>query len=248
MKKNILLLTAALLFCTFQIMAQCTPDQTITKPLVPDSATGLPHAYANAQYGTTIQLKVPGSALYMGITVTIDSIKIVSVTGLPSSFSYVCNIPSNRAWPGNSFGCIYLSGNPSDAQQNTVNPIIVTIRAFGKLMGAPQTVDQPNDNYKIIIEMPQGIADVNSTKFSIDQNIPNPFTSETVIDYNVGKTGPVSFKVFNMLGKEVYCTQIRSEMGRNSYTYKPVNLGPGIYMYSIGSGQNTIVKRMIIGN
>ena len=245
--KNILLFTAVLIFCAFQIMAQCTPDNTITKPLVPDSATGLPHAFANSPYSTTIQLKVPGSAVYMGLTVTIDSIKIIGVSGLPSSFSYICNTPSGT-WPGNSYGCILLTGNPSVSQQNTINPIIVNIRAFGQVLGSPQSVDQPNDDYKIVIEMPQGIADINSTKFSVDQNIPNPFTSETVIDYNVGKTGPVSFKVFNMLGKEVYSTQIRSEMGRNTYTYKPTNLGPGIYMYSIGSGQNTIVKRMIIGN
>ena len=247
MKKNLLLITAILIMGAFQIMAQCTPDNTITKPLVPDSATGLPHAYANSPYSTIIQLKVPGSAVYSGLTVNIDSIKIISVSGLPASFSYVCNTP-NGSWVGNSYGCILLTGNPSISQQNTINPIVVNIRAYGLLLGSPQSVDQPNDDYKIVIEMPQGIADVNSAKFTVNQNTPNPFTSETQIDYNVSKMGLVNFKVFNMLGKEVFSTQIRSEVGRNSYTFKPVNLSPGIYMYTLGTNQNSVVKRMIIGN
>ena len=52
MKKNLLLITAILFCLTVQLMAQCTPDQTITKPLIPDSATGLPHAVAGTPYAT----------------------------------------------------------------------------------------------------------------------------------------------------------------------------------------------------
>ena len=247
MKKNLLLVTAILFCLTVQLMAQCTPDQTITKPLIPDSATGLPHAVVGTPYASTIFLKTPGSAMYQGIPVTIDSLKIMSVTGLPTGFSYVCNTP-NSSWPGNSFGCILLTGNPAQGQQNTTSPITVNIRIFGVFMGFATSVDQPNNSYKIIIDAPQGLSDISTNKFSLDQNMPNPFTSETNIDYTVTKNGPVSFKVFNMLGKEVFSTSIRSETGRNTYTFKPVNLGPGIYMYSIGSGSNTLVKRMIIGN
>ena len=228
-------------------MAQCTPDQTITKPLIPDSATGLPHAVAGTPYATTIFLKTPGSAMYNGIQVTIDSLQILGVTGLPSGFTYACNTPTST-WKGNSFGCIQLTGNPTQGQQNTTNPITVNIRVYGVFLATSIYVDQANNSYKIIIDAPQGIADISTNKFSLDQNMPNPFTSETNIDYTVTKNGPVSFKVFNMLGKEVFSTSIRSEAGRNTYTFKPVNLGPGIYMYSIGSGSNTLVKRMIIGN
>jgi hypothetical protein len=255
MKKNILLFAVLLFAGTVQIMAQCTPDVNITQPLVPDSATNLPHAIAGVAYSTTIYLKVPASSVYQGFPVNVDSIQITSVTGLTTvggtpNFSYVCDEP-NCAWDGGSFGCILLTGSPTLAQarQNTTYSLVVNVMAYAKFQGFPTSAPYTADDYKIVIDtLGAGVADIRTNKFSVEQNTPNPFVSETNIEYTVSKAGPINFRVYNMLGKEVYNTQLRSEIGRNNVTYRPSNLNPGIYMYSIGNGKNSQMKRMIITN
>lgn len=254
MKKNLLLAAALIFTATLQSLAQCTPDVSITKPLIPDSATNLPHAMAGQPYSTTIYLKVPATGVYSGMTVNIDSIQITSVSGLPqengsANFSYICNT-SSCGWPGNAFGCILLTGTPSinQARHSAVNSLTVNIMAYGKLFSAPASAPYTADDYKIVIDSTgTGIADIKTnTSFSVSQNTPNPFSTETSVEYHVVKSGMVSFKVFNLLGKEVFSTQFRAEAGRNKYNFKPSDMNPGIYMYSISSGGNTVVKRMIL--
>src|SRR4051794_16632445 len=107
--KKVLLLLAISLFISFAGHAQCTPDVTNTHVgILPDSATNLPHAVVGVPYSAVMQVYVPVDTVSGSITCDYDYVKIQTFTA-PSGYSYACN-PSNCTFPGNSHGCLLLSG------------------------------------------------------------------------------------------------------------------------------------------
>ena len=95
MKKT--LLTLSLAITSFFASAQCTPDSQFSAPgIYPDSATGLSTAYVGQAYNEVITIISPldTTVLYNGIplAVTVQTIELTSVTGLPASFTYDCAV------------------------------------------------------------------------------------------------------------------------------------------------------------
>jgi len=94
-----------------------------------------------------------------------------------------------------------------------------------------------------IIEEKNSIA----SGFSLGQNYPNPFTGTTTISYKVNASGHVFLKVYNIEGKEV-ATLVDRNMGPGSYTvqFDASGLPGGVYYYSMGTGNVTDIKSMIL--
>src|SRR4051812_1294579 len=127
--KRIILFTAILSLGVLYSYAQCIPDTSITHNeagIYPDSATGLPHAVVGVAYSTVIQLKV----LTDTSGVTVDSIDITNVTGLPAGFTYQCT-PSSCHFPGGSDACILLTGPaPTVAMAGQIYPLTVNATLY----------------------------------------------------------------------------------------------------------------------
>lgn len=93
-----------------------------------------------------------------------------------------------------------------------------------------------------------GINDSNAADaFALDQNIPNPFTNETVINYNLPQQYKnVSLVVYDLSGKQVTAFPI-NEKGTSSMTITADKLAEGIYIYSImADGKILDSKRMVV--
>ena len=89
-----ILLVSTFLFSAFFANAQCTPDPQYTAPgIYPDTATGLAPAYVDQSYSEDITVITPTDTvvdiLGQALQVTIDSISLTSVSGLPPNFSYL---------------------------------------------------------------------------------------------------------------------------------------------------------------
>ncbi len=84
-----------------------------------------------------------------------------------------------------------------------------------------------------------------SKSFSLMQNYPNPFNPSTQIKYSIVKDGPVTLKVYNMLGQEV-ATLVNQQQQAGNYTvnFNPGRLASGVYMYRIQSGSFSLTKKM----
>ncbi|MES2389699.1 MAG: T9SS type A sorting domain-containing protein [Bacteroidota bacterium] len=80
----------------------------------------------------------------------------------------------------------------------------------------------------------------------IKQNVPNPFTSSTTIDFTVPKASDVSVKVLNMLGQEVK-TLANEKMtaGNHSITWASENVAEGVYFINIVAGNMSDVKKVV---
>ena len=82
-------------------------------------------------------------------------------------------------------------------------------------------------------------------EFSISQNYPNPFNPNTTISYQVSFSGPVTIKVYDVLGDEV-ATLINEEQpaGRYEINFNATGLASGIYFYKINTGSFLSTKKM----
>lgn len=84
-------------------------------------------------------------------------------------------------------------------------------------------------------------------KYSLSQNNPNPFNPTTKIDYQIPKSGFVTLRIFDLLGREV-ATLVNEEKASGSYTieFNGSNLSSGTYFYRMESGTFIETKKMML--
>ena len=83
--------------------------------------------------------------------------------------------------------------------------------------------------------------------YKLDQNYPNPFNPSTNIEYSVPKSGWVTLKVFNLLGKEM-TTLVSGPATAGAYrvVFDATGFDSGVYMYQITVGDFTQVRKMTL--
>jgi hypothetical protein len=89
-------------------------------------------------------------------------------------------------------------------------------------------------------------------QYQLLQNYPNPFNPSTIIKYSLAQAGPVTVKVFDVLGREV-ATLVNGEnqpAGNHQVTFGSSSvqsgLSSGMYFYEIKSGSFRDVKKMML--
>lgn len=85
------------------------------------------------------------------------------------------------------------------------------------------------------------------TKFSLNQNYPNPFNPSTQIAFSTTKEGPVSLRVYDILGREV-ATLVNENRkpGEYSERFDATRFASGVYMYVLQSADGRLTSRMIL--
>jgi len=83
--------------------------------------------------------------------------------------------------------------------------------------------------------------------FSLSQNYPNPFNPTTKINFALPKSGLVSLKVYDMLGKEV-ATLVNEVKSAGTYAvdFNGASLSSGMYFYKISVNGFSDVKKMLM--
>ncbi len=85
------------------------------------------------------------------------------------------------------------------------------------------------------------------TEYTLSQNYPNPFNPSTIISYEIPKSGLVTIKIFDVLGREIE-TLVNEENnpGRYNEKFDGSNLASGLYFYRITSGKFSETKKMLL--
>jgi len=88
---------------------------------------------------------------------------------------------------------------------------------------------------------------ITPSSYSLSQNYPNPFNPVTKINFSLPKSGFVSLKVYDILGKEI-ASLVSSNMSAGSYSvdFDASRLSSGAYFYKIESNGFSDVKRMLL--
>ena len=252
MKKILLTLTLAIAF--FGAQAQCTPDpQFNIVGIYPDSTTGLTGAIVGQAYDEVITIISPvdTSTVILGqtISVTIQTIELTSVTGLPPSFSYDC-ATTNCIFAGGSTSCAVLSSpSPTSAEIGYHQIIMNTTTTVDAGIWGVQTQDDIIDYYYInVTNFTSVVNQFNDFTFELKDIFPNPVNSNSKIQFISGNSTDVVFTVFNHLGEKIEEKNIAATRGINDIEISANDYANGMYLYSINNGMQRVSKRMIVAN
>jgi len=81
----------------------------------------------------------------------------------------------------------------------------------------------------------------------LGQNYPNPFNPSTKIKFSLTEVGPVSLKVYDLLGSEV-ATLVNEELlaGEHEVSFEASSLASGVYIYTLRVGKHTEIRKMVL--
>ncbi len=83
--------------------------------------------------------------------------------------------------------------------------------------------------------------------YGLGEVYPNPVSTTTQINYNLGVSGPVTLEVYNVLGQNVG-TLVNSVQGAGAHTatFNAATLPDGMYYYKLQSGEFSATNSMVI--
>jgi len=82
--------------------------------------------------------------------------------------------------------------------------------------------------------------------FELLQNVPNPFSNTTTIEYKMPKADNVTLTVYDVAGKVLHVSQHIAEEGLNQIQLAKAELNAtGVMYYQIATANNTATKKMI---
>jgi hypothetical protein len=84
-------------------------------------------------------------------------------------------------------------------------------------------------------------------KFALNQNYPDPFNPSTRISFSITKEGPVSLRVYDLLGREV-ATLVNQSRKPGEYTeqFNGSQTASGVYVYVLRSSEGQLAGRMML--
>lgn len=97
-------------------------------------------------------------------------------------------------------------------------------------------------------EDPSQVTELNNSA-SLEQNYPNPFSGETIIQFRLPESSHVKLVLFDQMGQLVeVLIDGEAPEGVNTVKLNSDNLKPGIYFYQLNTGKFTGLKKIIVTN
>jgi len=93
--------------------------------------------------------------------------------------------------------------------------------------------------------------DPNPSSFSLLQNYPNPFSTQTTIVFTLPHSATVTLKIYDVLGREVLTPLDGIQYIKGTFAV-PINLNTtpglfsGVYFYRINAGEFTAARKMVV--
>lgn len=227
------------LFITAAAYGQCTPNPPTTSPgiypppggsIKQDSIYVLPSVNYNRAYNQTVQIVVPQDTTVPipgggSITADIDSMRVLSVSNMPSWLSYSCD-NGNCSWAGGTAGCFSFTGTSPSTDATTL--MIGEIEAFANLGQFGQAVD----TFNVYIELTVG-GTVSLRELAMNEPVvgPNPANREINVRFNSASASNWKFELMDLTGRIVGRKAGRSTSGANHIKIEREQWPAGVYLY-----------------
>jgi len=93
-----------------------------------------------------------------------------------------------------------------------------------------------------------GIKNINGNGYGLGNAFPNPVAGNSSVNvpFAIGKSGDVTLTVTNIIGQNVVISTEKFNAGENTFTVDLNNLKPGVYFYTISSGNFTSTKKFTV--
>jgi hypothetical protein len=267
MRKNLLQIAFACLVTGGAAQAQnCTPNAFIVN-------LNVPGVYPNPALQGSLMAGSTGSAYSETITIltiadtTIDlspftggfpvppvnvavAYQIVNnVTGLPAGLSFNCR-PSNCSIPGDSSGCVGITGTPTQGGTFTVGldtEIAINVPATIPLIGGTVLeIPVPGISWNLEISGGTNVSDINTGSLAFQGVGPHPFSSTTTVRFFSAKPTQIDLEVRDMTGRLVTNTRLRATTGDNAHLLDGSTWGAGIYLLTLSNGARKITEKLVV--
>ncbi len=91
------------------------------------------------------------------------------------------------------------------------------------------------------------ISEISKPQFILNQNYPNPFSTTTVIKYNLQKSGQISLIVYSFDGRIIETLENGFQLaGVHEINWQPNNIKNGVYYCRLQNGEFSKVMKMIL--
>lgn len=91
------------------------------------------------------------------------------------------------------------------------------------------------------------VEELTASNITVSQNVPNPFTNNSVITYNLNETANVSVQIIDVTGKVVATIDEGNQAaGEHNITIDGSTLAEGTYFYTFTAGTYQVTKRMVV--
>lgn len=88
---------------------------------------------------------------------------------------------------------------------------------------------------------------IGNKNFRLDQSYPNPANSSTTITYALADDAQISMELYDVSGKMVTnLIHEKKQRGTHSFTFDVSSFPPGIYYYTMHTGEFTATKKLIV--
>jgi len=150
-----------------------------------------------------------------------------------SSYIFAGKVVDNHSpLTTDKFNCVAFALNTNDS---TTGMYILDVTLD---MGEP--IDIPT-NIKTVSK------DLTPADYALNQNYPNPFNPITQIKYSIPVQGPISLKVYNILGQEVATLFAGVQQpGNYMFTFNGTNLASGVYLYQLKANDFVKTNKMVM--
>jgi hypothetical protein len=112
--------------------------------------------------------------------------------------------------------------------------------------GAPNDATANFSLNQTATDVAQEITGSQPASFELAQNYPNPFNPSTTIRYTLASSGPVSLKVYNLLGQEIATLANGfQKAGIYQVEFNGKGIASGIYFYRLHSQSTDLTRKMI---
>jgi hypothetical protein len=251
MKHNYFLSAVLALGLSLNSVAQvCTPDVNRNDLVYPKNSADVAPATINAPYEQVFYFKIPRDTVvnYAGndIDGIINSMTIIDIEGVPVGMSYECNT-NNCVFPGNSHGCMVISGVPTSL--GTFDIVLKTkTNVTGFINGFPiTTTDLYEDFPMTIVVNPDGTVSTQNVSSKNKVSVyPNPTTNQARVDISAAKGGSAEISVVNLVGHRVFNTKVENFNGTYSHILNKASLGSGLFFVYVNINGKETVSKLII--
>ncbi len=269
--KRVLLMLLAVLPITFLASQNCDPDMAYADStgvfpmpydaeLSPDggidkcAVIGENYEFTlTVPVGDTITVPFGGAS----ISLPLDRIEILSVSGLPIGLNYICE-PANCVYENSTIGCAKISGIATS--DNAVGDYDLVIEAkifFTVAFPPPLTVTFPDSllapgKYTIrVTDDGSEPCDPTSAKEQLKDKVsmgvnPNPATDLINIEINTDVFGDFDLHVVDLLGKTVDRQSVRLNRGYNTFSFDGHQLSNGLYLIVLENNLGTVAQKVAI--
>jgi len=187
----------------------------------------------------------PGNSVSPGTTpikVVLKNFGTNTQTSIPLTFQRGIQTPVNATWTGS-----LLAGASVEFTFPTLmsipNGTSFSLCAFTSLANDAYI---HNDTICKSVLITNGINDIDENNFSLGQNMPNPSSGITQIEYNLPSAAEVKFTISNYIGQNVYTSTHTVDAGKHMLEINVNNFSAGVYYYAIECKGKRLVKKMIV--